>query len=71
MKLLKTIVLVLLLGVVLVFAFQNFENVQISFINWRVEIPLSVAIVLIYLLGAISGGVLFNLIKKLTSQEKE
>jgi putative membrane protein len=70
MRLFKSIILFLLAGIVLIFAFQNFSNVQISFLNWNIEVPLAFAILIIYILGALSGGMLLNVLKKLTLEEK-
>jgi len=66
MRLLKTILLLLLIGVAVIFTAQNMEIVKLSFLNFHLEIPLSFASVAIYILGAISGGLVFSLLKKLT-----
>ncbi|MCC5923726.1 MAG: hypothetical protein JJT77_08065 [Crocinitomicaceae bacterium] len=70
MRLFKSIILFVLVGLVIVFAIQNFSNVQISFLNWNIEIPLAFAVLVIYILGALSGGMLLNMIKKLTFEDK-
>jgi len=69
MRLIKTILLLLLLGVAVIFTFQNMEIVKLSFLNIHLEIPLSLASVAIYILGAISGGTVFSMLKKLTIED--
>jgi len=69
MRLIKTILLLLLLGVAVIFTFQNMEIVKLSFLNIHLEIPLSLASVAIYILGAISGGIVFSMLKKLTIED--
>lgn len=71
MRLVKTILLLLLIGVAIIFTVQNMEIVKLSFLNFHLEIPLSFASVGIYILGAISGGLIFSLLKKLTSEDSE
>lgn len=69
MRLIKTILLLLLIGVAVIFTFQNMEIVKLSFLNIHLEIPLSLASVAIYILGAISGGIVFSMLKKLTIED--
>lgn len=64
-RVLKITVLVLFIGVLAVFTFQNIDTVRLSFFKWFLEIPLSIALVLVYILGAVSGGVLFSMLKNL------
>jgi len=48
---------------ILIFAAQNLQSVTVSFLNFRVGAPLAVLIALIYLLGMITGGSLWALIR--------
>jgi uncharacterized integral membrane protein len=47
------------------------ETVKLSFLKWHLEIPLSLASVLLYILGALSGGLLFSMLKKLSSENSD
>lgn len=71
MKTIKTILLIILFIIALLFAFQNFQTVKISFYQWSAEMPLSVAIIGIYIFGAVSGGILFSLLKKIVHLDKK
>ncbi len=71
MKTLKTILLIILVIIALFFAFQNFQTVDISFYKWSAKMPLSLAILGIYIFGALSGGVLFSLLKKIITLDKK
>jgi lipopolysaccharide assembly protein A len=66
MRLVKTILLVLLIASIALFTFQNMELVQLNFLNASLDVPLSLASVSIYILGGISGGLVYSLFKKLT-----
>lgn len=71
MRLIKTFLLLLLIVVAVIFTIQNMEIVKLSFLNFHLEIPLSFASVAIYILGALSGGLVFSLLKKLTIEDSE
>lgn len=63
MKGLKIIVLVLLVGVIMTFAYQNLEYVNISFIKWSVSLPLSLTVLLSFIIGLSVGIILFYYMK--------
>lgn len=71
MRIIKFILLFLILATAIIFIIQNMETVSLKFITWRLEIPLSAASVLLYVLGAFSGGLLFSILKKLTHENKK
>ncbi|MCA1760910.1 MAG: LapA family protein [Bacteroidales bacterium] len=71
MKTFKTILVIILVIIALIFAFQNFETVSISFFKWRAEMPLAFAIIGIYFLGALTGGILFSVLKKISRLAKK
>jgi len=47
-----------------IFAFQNLEIVTMSFLGFSLRAPLALLIVGIYVLGAITGGSLFALLRR-------
>jgi putative membrane protein len=48
----------------LIFALQNFQSVTVSFLNFRLSAPLAILIALICLLGMVTGGSLWALIRR-------
>ena len=58
------VVLVLFVAVIVIFAIQNFQVVDISVLGMKVHTRLALMIVGIYVLGAISGGALLALLRK-------
>jgi putative membrane protein len=68
MRLLKTILLILFVIAVVIFAVQNMAVVKLSFLNWHLQIPLAFASMAIYVLGAFSGGILFSMLRKLAAE---
>lgn len=70
MKIIKTILVIIFVIIALIFAFQNFETIKISFFKWSAEMPLSFAIIGIYFLGALTGGILFSALKKISRLDK-
>ncbi|HEY1979532.1 MAG TPA: hypothetical protein VGH13_05560 [Xanthobacteraceae bacterium] len=58
-----TIVVVFLLAIV-IFVFQNRELVTMSFLGLSARAPLAIQVVIVYALGAVTGGSLFALLRK-------
>lgn len=50
---------------VLLFKFQNLSAVTISLLTFSITLPISVLVVLIYVLGMVTGGALLSLIRGL------
>lgn len=46
-----------------IFALQNFQSITVAFLNFRVSAPLAVLIALIYVLGMLTGGGLWSLVR--------
>lgn len=63
MKVLKIIVLILLVGLIMTFAYQNLEYVNITFIKWSVSLPLSLTVLLSFIIGLSVGLILFYYLK--------
>jgi putative membrane protein len=57
-------VIVVLAFVTLVFALQNFQNVDVSLFRLGIQVPLALLIVIIYVLGAATGGSLLALLRR-------
>ena len=49
---------------ILIFALQNLEPVTVSFLGSRIRAPLAVLAVVIYVLGAATGGSLLALLRR-------
>ncbi len=48
----------------LVFALQNLEVVTMSLLRFEVRAPLALLVIVVYLLGAVTGGSLFALLRR-------
>lgn len=59
MKAVKIIVLLLLFAIVLTFAYQNLEKVNLTFISWIIALPFSLTIFLSFIIGVLAGGLAF------------
>lgn len=66
MRLIKSFFLFLIIVVFAIFVFQNMVHVRLGFLNLHLEMPLSLVSVVIYLLGAFTGGLVYSMLKKLT-----
>jgi lipopolysaccharide assembly protein A len=57
-------IIILFVFAIVVFAAQNFESVTISFFRVNISLPLALLSVVVYLLGAVTGGSLFALLRR-------
>ena len=55
---------VLFLAATVIFVFQNVETVTMSFLGLSVRAPLAVVAAVAYILGAVTGGSLYALLRK-------
>ena len=59
------LVIIALFGVaILIFAIQNLDGVTMSFLGFNLRAPLAVVAIIIYVLGALTGGSLLALLRK-------
>lgn len=74
MRYLYAMLVILLTAAVLVFIGQNIGSVTVSYVTMRFTLPLSVLVVLVYVLGMFTGGSLSGLFRSLfrhATQPKE
>lgn len=57
-------VVVVLLALLAIFAVQNLELVTMRFLGQSLSMPLAVLAVVVYVLGAITGGGLYSLFRR-------
>ena len=57
-------IIILFGAATVVFALQNFEIVTVSLFGVNARIPLALLIAVVYLLGAVTGGGLFALLRR-------
>jgi putative membrane protein len=57
-------VVILFAAVTVIFAVQNLQIVTVSFLRLSVQTPLAVLIVVIYVLGTLTGGSLLALLRR-------
>jgi putative membrane protein len=58
------IITVLFAASIIIFAIQNLEMTTMSFLGFSVRAPLAVLAVIMYVIGAATGGSLFALLRK-------
>ena len=64
MRYLYVAVIVLATAVVLLFKFQNLTSVTINFLTMSVTLPITLFVLLVYVLGMFSGGAVWGLLRK-------
>jgi len=64
MRWLHLAVIVLFAAVTAIFAVQNLQTVTVSFFRIGAQTPLAFLVAIVYLLGALTGGSLFALLRR-------
>jgi putative membrane protein len=57
-------IIIVFAAATLIFALQNLKSVTVAFLGLSIGAPLAVVIFLVYLLGAVTGGSLFALLRR-------
>jgi lipopolysaccharide assembly protein A len=58
------IIIVVFVAIVLIFVFQNLGVVTMAFLGFSLSAPLSIIAAFMYVLGALTGGSLYALLRK-------
>ncbi|HEX8199717.1 MAG TPA: LapA family protein [Isosphaeraceae bacterium] len=66
MRFIQGVLLLIFLGSVAIFAFQNNQPVAVSFLKWRTPFPVSIALLSVaaYLLGMLSGWTVVAFVRR-------
>lgn len=70
MRVIKLAISAIIVILLVMFAFQNFESVTIVFYKWSITMPLAITVLAIYTLGMLTGGILWSGLKKLAKKGK-
>ena len=57
-------IVVVFVAALIVFVAQNTQSVDVSFLSLGVTLPLAVVVFVVYVLGALSGGSLYALLRR-------
>jgi uncharacterized integral membrane protein len=63
-------IVVVFVAVIVTFVVQNRELVTMSFLGFGVRAPLAILAVIVYVLGAITGGSVYALLRKSVSESQ-
>ena len=70
MRWLYLTVIVLFAAATVIFGIQNLELVTMSFLGFSVRAPLAILAAIVYVLGAVTGGTLFALLRRSVQASK-
>jgi uncharacterized integral membrane protein len=63
MRWINLTIIVLFVAAAIIFAFENIETVSVSFLGFGVRAPMAILVSVFYVLGAVTGGSLFALLR--------
>jgi lipopolysaccharide assembly protein A len=58
------VIVVLFVAALIIFVFQNTQSVSTSFLSLGVTLPLAALVFIVYVLGALTGGSLYALLRR-------
>ncbi len=64
MRVINAAVLVVVAIAIAVFCFQNFVTVSVDFLGWSVALPLPALVLVVYLIGMISGWSVLSFLRR-------
>ena len=64
MRWLHLTVIILFAAATLIFALQNFAIVTMAFLGFSIRAPLAVLVAVVYVLGMVTGGSLWSLLRR-------
>ena len=70
MRWLYLAVIILFVAAIVIFAIQNLQGVEVSFLRMSFRTPLAFLIVIVYVLGALTGGSLLALLRRSFERSK-
>jgi lipopolysaccharide assembly protein A len=57
-------IVVVFVAALIIFVFQNTGSVSVSFLTWAIDSPLALLVFVVYVLGAVTGGSLYALLRR-------
>jgi uncharacterized integral membrane protein len=57
-------IVVVFVAALIIFVFQNTQSVDVSFLALGVTLPLAILVLVAYVLGALSGGSMYALLRR-------
>jgi lipopolysaccharide assembly protein A len=57
-------IVVVFVAALIIFVVQNTETVSVSFLDWAISAPLALVVFVVYVLGAMTGGSLYGLLRR-------
>jgi lipopolysaccharide assembly protein A len=57
-------IVVVFVAALIIFVFQNTESVSVSFLTGAISLPIALVVFVVYVLGAMTGGSLYALLRR-------
>ena len=71
MKVVQTILALVLIGFVILFAVENSSLVKLGMLGNKITLPVSIIAIGFYVFGAVSGALIFKVLKKGLRKEND
>jgi lipopolysaccharide assembly protein A len=57
-------IVVVFVAALIIFVVQNTASVSVSFLTWAIDWPLALVVLVVYVLGALTGGSLYAFLRR-------
>ncbi|MBN1151507.1 DUF1049 domain-containing protein [candidate division WOR-3 bacterium] len=64
MRYVYIVLITVFICLVVIFAVQNRQTVTLCFLSWKMTLPLALQVLIVYILGMITGGSVFAFLKQ-------
>jgi len=64
MRVIHAAILLVIALALIVFCVQNFDTVSVKYLGWGLSLPLPVLVVLVYLVGMVSGWAVLSYLRR-------
>ena len=71
MKVVRTILALIIIGFVVFFVIENSNLIELGLLGNKMTLPVSVIVIGFYILGAISGALIFKTLKRGLKKEND
>jgi uncharacterized integral membrane protein len=71
MRTIYLLVFIVLVALIVIFAFQNLAAVTVNFVGFSITAPMAAVVIAVYILGMLTGSSLFGALRKSLAQARQ
>lgn len=64
LRVINLLIFIVLVGAILIFAFQNMQTVTVTFADFTLSAPMAAVVIAVYVLGMLTGSTLIGALRR-------